>query len=186
MIKKLSHILFIFLFSFLFTNLATADLGPLPGEKDIDYCVKIVNLYEYPDIVLLSYVTGPMISDDEPQIKQIKNNECLKSGYKFNSMDIYWSDKDDVSLPKKHKLLFEGIDLNHEDISVSDPMKRKTLEYSIFKSSSGEFSLTQSRELREYDNGDAKEIENFINPKIKKNFLKDLWLKLIYFFKGIL
>jgi hypothetical protein len=72
-------------------NLVSADVIP-DNSHPLSRCVKFVNLNEFSDIVLIGFYTGPMV--DTYEAYQITDNECLEKGYKFNSLNIYWTTKE--------------------------------------------------------------------------------------------
>ena len=72
-------------------NFASAD--SIPGNShSISRCVKFVNINDFSDVVLIGYYTGPMV--DTYEAYQIENDTCLDKGYKFNTLDIYWTTKE--------------------------------------------------------------------------------------------
>ena len=100
--KKLciiSIIIIIFTISFV-----SADVIP-QNSHALDKCVKFVNLEDFPEIILVGFYTGPMV--DTYEAYPIIDNECLTKGYKFNSLSIYWTTKEN----------FEKIDL--KDLKLS-------------------------------------------------------------------
>ncbi|MEM4181783.1 MAG: hypothetical protein QXX68_01355 [Candidatus Pacearchaeota archaeon] len=71
--------------------LVSADVIP-ENSHPLDRCVKFVNLNEFSDVVLIGYYTGPMV--DTYEAYQIQNGACLEKGYKFNSLNVYWTTKE--------------------------------------------------------------------------------------------
>jgi len=61
------------------------------GYHFVRQCKKIVNLQDFPDIVLIALVDGPL-PPNEP-VYLIKPNSCLSRGYKLNSIKIYAAEK---------------------------------------------------------------------------------------------
>jgi hypothetical protein len=49
--------------------------------------VYLTNLNDFPEMVLVSYVTGPMIQDYEATV--IEQNTPLSKGYKFNQLQLF-------------------------------------------------------------------------------------------------
>ena len=69
--KSFIYTLFSLAFVLLFSSTVSADIIP-PNSHSLDRCVKIVNLNDFSDVVLISYITGPMVQGSE--INQIKNS----------------------------------------------------------------------------------------------------------------
>lgn len=75
-------------------NFASAD--SIPGNShSLSRCVKFVNINDFSDVVLIGYYTGPMV--DTYEAYQIGNDTCLDKGYKFNTLDIYWTTKENFN-----------------------------------------------------------------------------------------
>ncbi len=69
------------------SSIAFADVI-MPGTHPLNLCAKITNLDQFQDISLIGFITGPMIGTY--QTYEIKQNDCMSKGYKFNSLAIYW------------------------------------------------------------------------------------------------
>lgn len=170
--KSLIYILFSLAFVFLFSSTVSADVIA-PNSHSLSRCVKVVNLNEFPNTVLMGYITGPMV--DKYEAYQIKNNECLTKGYKFNSLSIYWTTKEKFnSLDLKNlklsdiTLLLENIEPSGGYISDSNPLVKEDVEYSIAGFSNEKLIFYKSKQTSEYNNGSQKKIETFSNP-LKNN-----------------
>jgi hypothetical protein len=166
--KLLTYILFSLAFVFLFSSTVSADVIA-PNSHSLSRCVKVVNLNEFPNTVLIGYITGPMV--DKYEAYQIKNNECLTKGYKFNSLSIYWATKEKFNLIdlKSLKLsditlLLENIEPSGGYISDSNPLVKEDVEYSIAGFSNEKLIFYKSKQTSEYNNGSQKKIETFSNP----------------------
>ena len=168
----------------LFSSTVSADVIP-PNSHSLDRCVKIVNLNDFSDVVLIGYVTGPMVQGSE--INQIKNNECLSKGYKFNSLKIYWNTKDKPNSIDQNNLLLDNVDVYGGYIDQGNPLIKETIEYSIAGYSNGKLILYKSKHTSEYNNGTTKKVETFqpnVTPSpepIKRGF----WQSIICFFRGL-
>lgn len=159
--KSFIYILFSFAFMFLFSSVASADVIP-PNSHSLNRCVKVVNLNEFSDVVLIGYVTGPMVEGSK--INQIKNNECLSKGYKFNSLKIYWNTKDNPNSIDQNNLLLDNVEGYGGYIDQNNPLVKEEIEYSIAGFSSGKLILYKSKQTQEYNNGAQKKVETFANP----------------------
>lgn len=63
-----------------------ADVIP-PNTHPVERKVSITNLEDFPEIVLVSYVTGPMIEGYEATV--VEQNIPLTRGYKFNQLRLF-------------------------------------------------------------------------------------------------
>lgn len=159
--KLIASTLFILVFVCLFSFNVFADIMP-PNSHPIDRCVKIVNLNEFPDIVLIGYYTGPMVEKYESY--QIKDNECLTKGYKFNTLSIYWSTKEKSSSIVPNNVLLENVESNGEAVDQSNPLIKEDIEYSLARSSDGKLVLYKSKQISEYNDGTSTKVKTFSNP----------------------
>lgn len=166
--KLLIYTLFSLAFIFLFSSTVSADLIS-PNYHSLSRCVKVVNLNEFPNTVLIGYITGPMV--DKYEAYQIKNNECLTKGYKFNLLSIYWTTKEkfnsiDLKSLKLSNitLLLENIEPSGSYISDSNPLIKEGIEYSIAGFSNEKLIFYKSSQTSEYNNGNQKKVETFDNP----------------------
>ena len=158
--KLFIYTLFSLAFVFLFSSSVSADVIP-PNSHPLDRCVKIVNLSDFSDIVLIEYVTGPMVQGSE--ITQIKNNECLSKGYKFNSLKIYWNTKDNPNSIDQNNLLLDNVEIYDGYVDQDNPLVKEDIEYSIADFSGGKLILYKSKQTSEYNNGTKKKVETFAN-----------------------
>ena len=170
--KKILVFSLVLFLSGLILSVASADVI-MPNTHVVDRCAKIINLEQYPDIVLVSYVTGPVVSNY--QASQIKNNTCLDKGYKFNHLDIYW-----ITAEKFKKLNLVNLNLSDLNMlsgeiepyggTVDDinSLVKETIEYSITKNNNGTFVLNKTKVISEFNNGTPTKIEIF------KNSLQDI------------
>lgn len=82
--------IFLLILSALTSN-AGADILE-PGTRGMERCVKIVNLDEFPEIVFVGHIIGPLIHCENPYI--ISPDVCLTQYYKANDLTIYAIEKD--------------------------------------------------------------------------------------------
>jgi len=159
--KIIFYTLFLSAFVLFFSSTVSADVIP-PNSHPLDRCVKVVNLNEFPNVVLIGYYTGPMVQNYETY--QIKNNECWTKGYKFNSLKIYWNTKDKSNSIDSNNLLLDNVEPYGGYVDQSNPLVKESVEYSIAGFSSGKLVLYKSKQTSEYNNGTPAEIETFANP----------------------
>ena len=162
--KPFAYALFSLAFVFSFSSTASADVIP-DNSHSLNRCVKVVNLDKFPDIALISYVTGPMVKNSI--ISQINNNECLTKGYKFNSLKVYWNTKNKADSIDPNNLLLDTIEVYGGYVDQKNPLVKEDVEYSIAGFSGGKLVLYKSQQISEYNNGTPKKIESFTNPLIK-------------------
>ncbi|ABE51247.1 hypothetical protein [Methanococcoides burtonii] len=156
-----------------FTANACADVL-FPGTRGIDRCVKIVNLEEFPEIVLVGHIAGPIIQCENPYI--ISSNKCLTKFYKANDLTIYAIDKDyleakgldNIDLESDPNLCFYEVEINPKwnVVKEEDPLTREEVEYSIAGFSEDRLVLYTSRKVSEYNDGSPDRIETFEEPDI--------------------
>jgi len=188
--KKITFFGLFVLLGVLFSPLlAKADVV-MPNFHQVGGCAKIVNLDKFTDVVLIGYITGPMVSKYEAY--QIKNNECLTRGYKFNSLSVYWTTKEKFKIidlknlniktekvksgghdqngniiyynkltPADLSFLIDKMETGENYVEDSNPLIRNTEEYNVIKSIDGKYSLNKSKVTSEYNNGTPNKIETF-------------------------
>jgi hypothetical protein len=168
--KIFNFALFLLVFSFMFTEFAFADIIP-PNQHTVYKCVKFVNLNEFKDVVLVAQITGPM--SDNNKAYKIINNECLTKGYKFNSLTVSWTTKEEFNSLNLEELnsiaddvypLLEDVEVETEYVNNSNPLIKEETEYSIAKFSGDELIVYKSKITSEYNNGKPKKVETFNNP----------------------
>jgi len=194
--KLIIYTLFSLAFVFFFSSIVSADKIP-PNSHPLSRCVKIVNLNEFPNVVLIGYYTGPMVKNYESY--QIKNNECLTKGYKFNSLSIYWNTKDKPNSIDPNHLLLEDVEPYGGDVVQSNPLVKEDIEYSIAGFSGEKLVIYKSKQTSEYNDGSPKKVETFTNPlktiptplpepepePVNRGFWQSIWHSIICFFKGL-
>lgn len=84
-------LLIIVVLGILMMNFASADAIPR-NSHPLSRCVKFANINDFSEVVLIGFYTGPMV--DTYEAYQIENDKCLDKGYKFNTLDIYWTTKE--------------------------------------------------------------------------------------------
>jgi hypothetical protein len=117
---------------------ASADIMP-PGMKGYHRCVSINNLSDYPDVVFVGHITGPVIRCENPYI--INSSDCLTQGYKANTLTVYAIEKgyfnktelDNIDFESDPNILPYIFDFNVEwDYTViANPLTKEERYYSI-------------------------------------------------------
>ncbi len=194
--KKITYTLFLLNFVFMFSSTVSADLIP-PYYHSVDRCVKVVNLNEFPNVVLIGYITGHAI--DKYEAYQILDNECLTKGYKFNSFNIYWTTKEKFnSIDLKNlnlmdiNLLLKNFEPSNKYISDKNPLVGEDIEYSIAGFSNSKLVFYKSKQTSEYNNGNPKKIEIFNGPRVNiepvpssEPARRGFWQSVACFFNGL-
>lgn len=178
--KKITFFSSLILLGFIFGPLlAKADILP-SNSHGLDLCAKVTNLDSFPGVNLIGEITDLLGTyPDNKEITQIRNNECIHKGYKFNSINIYWNTENNKNFIDKNNLLIKNMDVYGGYVNDNDPLIKKTVEYNLVKSDSGKYSLEKSRTISEYNNGKSPKIETFSIEKVKKaiddakNFVED-------------
>ena len=83
-------------------TLAHADVIP-GGSHSVSRCAKVTNVGSYADIYLIAEIVP--VGNQAAQLSIIEQGVCLSKGYKFNSFNIYYADKNEIdSLGRLDKL----------------------------------------------------------------------------------
>jgi hypothetical protein len=157
--KKILLFSFLLLISLSFN--VYADVIP-ENAHYVDRCVKFINLDKYPDIILLGSFTGPMTQT--PETYTIENNKCLTKGYKFNSLNIYWTTKDKPQAVIEGNKIPDIMDPDGGYLDNSNPLVKETIEYSIAGQTNGKVIVYKSKQTSFYNNGKSDKVEVFKNP----------------------
>jgi len=155
---------------FLFMPLSVKADVTMPNTHQVDGCTKVIGLSSYPDILLLSAITGPDHSG-KVDVAIITENQCLNKGYKFNSYDVYWgykkdlANKDlnslDISADKNLKLVNTEIEFPDFNVSDTDPLVGRDIEYTVNGISNGQLVFYKSKQVSRFNNGSPEKTEVF-------------------------
>lgn len=189
--KLFIHTLFLFIFTFVFTSIALADVIP-PDTHPVDGCAKVVNLDEFPNVALIGYYTGPMI--DNYETYKIENNQCLTKDYKLNTLSIYWNTKDKANIIDPNKILLKNVSSLGGYIDNDNPLIKENVEYSIAGFDDDQLVIYKSKHISEYNDGTPIKVQTFDNPLESDNLIvdsssksteKNFWQKIVCFFKRL-
>lgn len=176
-------------------SLVWADVPMGPGWHSVDSCVKITNLNEFPDIVIVGVYRDAM--EDGTNGFLINNNECIKEGYKFTRLAVGWIDNDkfksidlenlrvdDSYLPTEINILSADLPFYVGEVKDNTYIKVITTEY-VIKQKGELLSLDKSKETTEYNNGKSLKIETFggQDKKVETQVKKGFWKSIFCFFK---
>jgi len=166
-----------------------ADVAP-SDKRLVQNCIRITNVDDYQEISLLGFIVGPTY--DSPHFFEIKNEDCLEKGYKFNDLGLFWAQKkyvDSIGIDKiiinsnigpdlygdayfkqitnDPNIFFITSALDPGDFWVDDYMELKSQisDYEIAGFIGDEIVIYLVRQIKKYDNGD-EDIETFDYPSI--------------------
>lgn len=136
-----------------------------PDSHHLDWYIKVVNLDEFPEIVLIcSY---PVYTKGQPLPRygtyQIENDKAITAGDPLVPISIYWNTKDKGNSIDSNNLLMT-IGLNGGYIPNSNPLVKETFEYSISGFSGNKLMIYKSRHISEYNDGTPAKVETLPNP----------------------
>ena len=144
---------------------ACGDVIP-EGYHDVTRDVVITNLSEYPDLVLIGYITGPMIVTYEAY--RIEENVPLHAGYKFNQLRLFamlrsvFEDAGGLDRIDMHKIAqtFESLIMVSFDDTAPDssPIQAERYYYRITASTDSSVTLTLYQRVLSYNNGQPDKI----------------------------
>ena len=108
--------------------------------------------------------------------KRIKIEVIINSkgkGYKYNSLNIYWTTKEKFDALYIENLDVADLALLLEDIEPyggyvdeSNPLIKETIEYSIAGFKDGNLIIYKSKQTSEYNNGQSNKVETFDKPNV--------------------
>lgn len=185
-------VLFLSVIISFFAPHAYADMIPFNSHK-VKKCIKVVNLNDFPDIVLIGHIID--MGGGLKETYQIKKNDCLYTNNKWSGLKIYWNTKDKQNSVDQNNFLIDRYEGNIESYYVekSNPLSREDIEYSLARSSDGKLILYKSKQTLRYNNFRPKEIKVFENPlqnsqqnnQSQQLIKKGFWQSLVCFFSNL-
>ena len=159
---------------------ASADIIP-PESHLVARCASIVNLDDFPDIVVFALVCLPLGSE-ELERYVVYNDTCLEKGYKYNTLYLYWTTREHFEATGLSALqvgplpgaglektsmapvsfLSDQINPWAGYVSDSNPLVSEDLEYSLYETETG-FGVYLSRRISRYDD-ETERMEMFVMP----------------------
>ncbi|TQD25873.1 hypothetical protein [Methanolobus vulcani] len=144
-----------------------------PGTKTYDRCVSISNISDYPDVVFVGYITGPVIQCENPYI--INSSDCLTQFYKANTLTVYAIEKeyfdsiglDDIDFESDPNILPYTFDfnVNWDYAVVANPLTKEERYYSVAGFNDTALILYEERRISFYGSVIDRE-ETFNEPEI--------------------
>jgi hypothetical protein len=132
---------------------------PLHNPHPVEYCARISNLNEFPNILLTYYASG----SSGIHIKPISSGGCLPAFDRFDMIGIY-----DATEPKKADLgeqLYAEIPVGSRDVDESNHLIKEEKVFTLAKTSEGKVMLYKSKQTSEYNDGTPPKIETFSQPQ---------------------
>lgn len=157
--------------------LVKADILPPPNTHYLIRCPKIVNLDDFPEILLIG-VQMSEASSWQRNSEIINNGECLRRVSQYDNYNIYLIGKEKFNSTKLENLDIKN-DLTllisipkltaiNEHVDNKNPIKQETIEYSLEQFSDGKIILYKSKKITEYNNGTPDKVEIFGTEKVQK------------------
>ncbi|WP_340818206.1 hypothetical protein [Methanolobus sp. WCC4] len=171
-ISNIAIVIIILCILFLSTQPVNADVL-FPGTKVIERCVKIDNIGDFPDVVFVGYIRGPVIQCKNSYV--IDTDECLTQFYKANDLTVYAVEREyfertgleNISFDDEHNHPGYTFDLNVEwdTLVVANPLTKEKRYYSIAGSNDTDLILYESKRLSTYVGG-VERVQTFDRPDI--------------------
>jgi hypothetical protein len=159
---------------------ALADGPPGPGEHYLDRCAKVVNMADFPDIVLVRNTSGGPCNPREGTL--VESGKCL-TAYKFCTMGIYFISKEKfktitvghlnmkpkpvqdsyfvTEMPADLEPLMAEFPHAGEIIPDSDHRRGESLEFSVKKEANGSYLFYKSKAEITYNDGTPATVAEF-------------------------
>jgi hypothetical protein len=144
-----------------------------PGMKTYDRCVSISNLGDYPDVVFVGYITGPVIQCENPYI--INSSDCLTQFYKANTLTVYAIERDYFDSTGLNEIDFESdsnilpytfdFNVNFDVTSDTNPLTKEERYYSVAGFNDTALILYEERRVS-FHGSIVNENETFDKPEI--------------------
>ncbi|ATU08794.1 hypothetical protein [Methanohalophilus portucalensis] len=172
MYSKHMIILLCFLLAGLFILPVSADVMP-PGYKAVERTVFIENVEEYPNVVFVGNIQGPVIQCKNPYV--IYPNTTLTQFYKANNLTIYAIDRsyfekyglENLDLKSGTEFYSCSFPINPDwySTTIVNPVNREEINYSVagFKDNHLILYMSYKKSVR---SGLPDKIEHFDPPQI--------------------
>ncbi len=160
------HISQIIIAVFVICGCAVATWGDvLPdGHHSVSRDAVITNLSEYPELVLIGYITGPEFGTG-CKAYRIEENVPLYVGYKFNQLRLFAMPKsvfegagglDSINMQKIAQT-FSSIEMAsfYDTVPDSNPLNAERYYYRITAATEGSVTLTLYQRVLRYNDGQA-------------------------------
>ncbi len=150
-------------------TLLRADIIP-DGHHFVNREVSLTNLKDFPEFLLVGYITGPMIDGYEIQI--IEDNVPLDKGYKFNAYKLFAILKslaeqaggvENIDLKKIADTTppVEILDPGDQYVPDDNPLSEEYYYYTIIKATDETLNIKLTRQVLKYQNGQPDKTINY-------------------------
>jgi hypothetical protein len=140
------------------------------GHHAVGKQIRINNLSEFPDFVLIGYVTGPMIQTYEVYL--VEENAPLTKGYKFNTLKLFAIESEVLSTAGGLEAIdFQALSRTMSPAAIPDPcceivpdtnpLESEHYDYEIESVSEHTLVLALTRKVSTFNDGQADTIEEF-------------------------
>ena len=146
-----------------------ADVIP-EGYHFVHREVSITNLKDFPEFLLIGYITGPMIDGYEIQV--IEDNVPLNKGYKFNTYSLFAITKslveqageiENIDFKKIAETIppIEILDPGDQYVADENPLSEEFYYYTIIKATDETLQVKLTRQVLKYQNGQPDKTINY-------------------------
>lgn len=146
-----------------------ADVIP-EGYHVVHREVSITNLKDFPEFLLIGYITGPMI--DGYEIHVIEDNIPLDKGYKFNTYALFAMTKsvaeqaggvENIDFKKIADTIppVEILDPGDQYVADENPLSEEYYYYTIIKATDDTLQVKLTRQVLKYQNGQPDKTINY-------------------------
>lgn len=177
------------IFCIFFYTAAQCDII-IDNTHSVDFCAKIVNIEDFPNLSLIAKVSGPV----SPSTYVIKQTDCLSIGYKMNSLKVYaseswfvkYNDLNKVNFTNNPNVLESSIPIKayYGYVNNSNPINRIQYFYKIAGFTESTVEIYLWKEIISYNNGTADETNYYDyegdETLLKQNISTGLPAKKIY------
>lgn len=132
----------------------------------VDKCVKITDISEYDNLIMLGYIWS--VGNYHEDTYEVSSEECLKKGYKFNTLRLFGvksdyisgKDIDNIDLPNDNNALETNIEINpyagyyHDSI----PIDKIEEYYKILGFTDTSVVIFKWKEVFGFNNGSADSV----------------------------
>ena len=132
--------------------------------------VSLTNLKDFPEFLLIGYITGPMIDGYELQV--IEDNVPLDKGYKFNTYALFAITKslieeaggvENIDFKKIADTIppVEILDPGDQYVADENPLSEEYYYYAIVKATDDTLQVKLTRQVLKYQNGQPDKTINY-------------------------
>lgn len=169
---------------FLLFRIAFCDVIP-ENSHYVQKCAKITNICDFENVSLIGYVQN-LLGDDYCYL--ISSDNCLKKGYKFNTLEIFavnsdcveGENVDDINLSNEVYAYKSNIDINPHGGYYHDsiPIERIDEFYEIVGFTETSVILFKWKQITQYNDGSSDFVETFVYEGDNSELMKSISSKI--------